>query len=77
MFGVKTYCAPNFIQNTDILISLGNTSAEEKGLEYTIAYNNIGSRFQNHVFYINFVLTGRSIEHWSLYSLSYKWIGMP
>jgi len=35
----STNCAPNFIQNTDILITLGNTSAENKGLECTIAYN--------------------------------------
>jgi len=37
--------APNVIQNTDILISLGNTSSENKGLECTIAYNNIESSF--------------------------------
>jgi len=45
----STDCAPNFIQNTDILITLGYTCAENKGLE-SIAYNNIESRFQNHVF---------------------------
>jgi len=33
-------CAPNFIQNTNILITFGNMSAENKGLECTIAYNN-------------------------------------
>jgi len=27
-------CAPNFIQNTDILITPGNTSAENKALEW-------------------------------------------
>jgi len=32
-------CAPNFIQNTDIFINLGSTSAENKGLECTITYN--------------------------------------
>jgi len=32
------------------LITLGNTSAEYKGLERTIAYNNIQSWFPNHVF---------------------------
>jgi len=36
-----TNCAPNFIQNTDILIPLGNTSAKNKGLECTIAYNRL------------------------------------
>jgi len=40
---------------TDILIALGNTSAENKGVERTIAYNDIESRFPNHVFFnINF-----------------------
>jgi len=38
-------CGPNFTQNTGILITLENTSAEKKGLECTIAYNNIESRF--------------------------------
>jgi len=33
------------IQKTDNLITLGNTSAENKRLECTIAYNNIESRF--------------------------------
>jgi len=33
--------APNFIQNTDILITLRNTSIENKGFECTIAYNDI------------------------------------
>jgi len=50
----QTNCAPNYIQNTDILITLGNKSAKNKGLECTIAYNNIESAFHNHVFYINF-----------------------
>jgi len=47
MFDVdlSTNCAPNFIQNTDILITLENTGAESKGLEFTIAYINIKSRF--------------------------------
>jgi len=43
-------CAPNFIQNTYILIALGNASAENKGLECTFAYNNIENRFPNPVF---------------------------
>jgi len=38
---------PNFIQNTDILTTL--KSSEIKGVEGTIAYNNIES-----FFYINF-----------------------
>jgi len=42
----STNCASNFDQNTDILITLGNT-----------ADNNIESRFPNHVFYINLVST--------------------
>jgi len=47
----STNCAPNFIQNmSDNLITLGNTNAENKGLECTIAYNNVESRFPNHVF---------------------------
>jgi len=53
----STNCGLNFIQNTDHLITLENTSAKNKGLEhdYTIAYyNNIESRLLNHVFYINF-----------------------
>jgi len=29
----STNCALNFIQNTDNLITLGNTSAENKGIE--------------------------------------------
>jgi len=44
----STNCAPNYIKN--ILITLENTSAEKKGLECIIAYNNIKSRFPNHVF---------------------------
>jgi len=31
----STNRTPNFIQNTDILITLGNTSAENKGFECT------------------------------------------
>jgi len=43
-------------QNSYNLITIENTSAENKGLKCTIAYNNIESRFPNHVlFYINFV----------------------
>jgi len=45
---------PNFIQNTDILITRGNKSAEIKGFECAIAYNNTESTFLHHVFYINF-----------------------
>jgi len=40
---ISTHCAPN-IQNIDILITLVNTSAENKGL----AYKNI--EFPNHIF---------------------------
>jgi len=43
----------SFIQNTDILVTLENTSAENKGLDW-IAYNNIESSFPYHVFDINF-----------------------
>jgi len=32
------------------IITLGNMSAENKELKCTIAYNNIESRFPNHVF---------------------------
>jgi len=48
-------CAPNY-ESTDTLITFENTlgSAENKGLECAIAYNNIESRFLNYVFYINF-----------------------
>jgi len=46
---LSTNCAP-ICTNADILITLGKTSAENKGLEFTIAYNNIESRFPNHVF---------------------------
>jgi len=46
----STNCVPNFIQNTDILITFGNTSAKNQGLECTIAYNNIESQFANHAF---------------------------
>jgi len=42
---VQTNYAPNFLQNTDILITLENTSGENKGLECTITYDNIESRF--------------------------------
>jgi len=46
-----TNCASNFIQNTDILTTLGNMSDENNGLECTIAYNNhIESMFANYVF---------------------------
>jgi len=31
-FDFSTNCAPNFIQNIDILITLANTSAEKKDL---------------------------------------------
>jgi len=48
-------------------IVLGNTSAENKGPECTIAYNNIESSFSNHVFYINFV-----IEHLQKFSRRLK-----
>jgi len=37
----STNCAPNFSQNTDILITLGNTKT--KDFECTIAYNKIES----------------------------------
>jgi len=48
-------CAPKFFPNSDNLNTLENASAENKGLECTITYNNIKSRFLNHVFfYINF-----------------------
>jgi len=36
-------CAPNLFQNSDNLITLDNTSAENKGLECTLAYNKIES----------------------------------
>jgi len=54
--------APNFIQYTDNLITLGNTSAKNKGRECTIAYNNIESRFPDHVFYINFDISMHCIR---------------
>jgi len=45
MFDVSTdftiNCAPNFIQNSDNLITLANTSAENKGLKCTIPYNMV------------------------------------
>jgi len=47
---ILTNCAPNFIQNCDVLITLGNMSAENKEIECTIAYNNIENMFPNHVF---------------------------
>jgi len=37
-YGLSTNCAPN-----DVLITLGNTSVENKELECAIAYNNIES----------------------------------
>jgi len=43
----STNCEPNFIQKR----ILGNTSAENKGLECTTANNNIENRFPNHVFF--------------------------
>jgi len=46
----STNCALKFIQNTDSLITLGNTSAESKRLGCTIAYNNIESTLPHHVF---------------------------
>jgi len=50
-----TNCA-HFNQNTDIFITLENTSVENKGLECTIAYNNmIENKFSNHVFISNMV----------------------
>jgi len=54
--GFSTNCAPNFFQNSDNLITFGNMSTENKGLNCIVAYNNIISRFPNHIFYINFVL---------------------
>jgi len=39
-------------QNTDILITLRNTSAKNKRLECTIACNNIERRFQS-IFFIS------------------------
>jgi len=48
----STYCAPNYIQNTDNIITLGNTyECRKKGLECTIAYTNIESGFPNHFLY--------------------------
>jgi len=44
----STNCTPNFIQNTDNWITLGNTSAENQGLECTISYSNIERRFSKH-----------------------------
>jgi len=38
-------CAPKSIQNANILITLGNTITENKGLECTIAYNNVEGSF--------------------------------
>jgi len=38
---ISRNCAPNLIQNSDILNTLGNTSAENKEIECTIAYNSI------------------------------------
>jgi len=50
-------CTPKSIQNTNILITLGNVIPENKGLECTHANNNIESRFLNNGFSINFNLT--------------------
>jgi len=53
------FSTPNFIHNTNILITLGNTSAETK--DCTIAYNNLyQSRFLNHVFLYQ-IWTNKSI----------------
>jgi len=49
-YGSKN-CASNFIENTDILIIHGITSAENKGLECTITHNNIKSRFPSYFFF--------------------------
>jgi len=43
----KLFCAPKFIQNNNILITLGNTIPENKGLECTNGNNNIKIRFPN------------------------------
>jgi len=51
-YGLFNKCAPNL--HSDVLVTLGNTSAKSNKLECTIAYNDIESRFLNHVFYINF-----------------------
>jgi len=53
-------CTKNFIQNTDILITLGTTSAEIKGLECTIASK---VDFQTMLFDINFVFSYYFIHH--------------
>jgi len=50
-YRLSTICAPNFIQNTDVLIILGNTRAENKGL----ITSKVG--FQTMFFYINFGAT--------------------
>jgi len=39
-YGLFDDLCTNFIQNTDNLITLVNASAENKGLECTIAYNS-------------------------------------
>jgi len=48
-------CAPNFIQSTVILITLGNMSAENKGFVCTIAYNNIQTMLL-YIYNINFTV---------------------
>jgi len=50
------HCAPIFIQNSDNLITLGCTSAENKGLECTILTKTLKVGFQTMFFYINFGL---------------------
>jgi len=54
---IFSVCAPKSIQNTNILITLGNTIPENKGLECTNCNNNIESRFPNQGFSINFAIS--------------------
>jgi len=48
-----TNCVPNFIQYTDILITLG--SAKNKGIMdlKELCYNNTESKLPNHVFFVS------------------------
>jgi len=48
-FSTNSNCAPNFIQNTDILITLREYDCRKQKLE--CAYNNIESRFPKPCFF--------------------------
>jgi len=65
----STNYAPNFIQNTDILITLGNTSAKNIELEFSISYDNIEN------FQTMFIILTYAFSYENFFSFLSSWLG--